>query len=176
MNDDKLGMVSGFCMNIFDKSHHIIMVQDESGKPLVNGQRGYGLPGGRIETGESPSDALFREWHEEVGIEGRNIPVFLEDQALIFEKQGVNNETYKHFVIPITLGPSPKPLRQTGMAGETLAPEWIKLTDIAKMNVPVFPSHINLIFEMLKPAAIKNINVAFAIAGMWRNYQHIISE
>lgn len=47
-----------------------VVIRDSSGRVLVVRKRGtskYMLPGGKIETGESPAQAAIRELHEEVG-------------------------------------------------------------------------------------------------------------
>jgi len=47
-----------------------VVLRDEQGRILVVRKRGttrYMLPGGKIETGETPAQAAIRELHEEVG-------------------------------------------------------------------------------------------------------------
>ena len=47
-----------------------VVLRDEQGRILVVRKRGttrYMLPGGKIETGETPTQAAIRELHEEVG-------------------------------------------------------------------------------------------------------------
>ena len=49
-----------------------VVIRDEQGRVLVVRKRGttrYMLPGGKIESGETPAEAAVRELHEEVGAE-----------------------------------------------------------------------------------------------------------
>jgi len=50
---------------IFDQEYHILVLEYDAG--------GWGLPGGGVEHGESPRDALRRECQEELGITIQNI-------------------------------------------------------------------------------------------------------
>ncbi|MBU1091917.1 NUDIX hydrolase [Patescibacteria group bacterium] len=155
-----LGMVSGICFSTRKRVASVIVVQDESGKPLVNGQCGWGLPGGKIEEGESPADALFREWKEEVGTE-ENIPIIDEDSVIVIPRTG-DEGPYKQYLIPVRLGSSPAPLRKTGCPGETGPPTWISLQDITMGEIPVFWTHWEIImYYWTRPLARYDKEAAF---------------
>jgi len=172
MEEENRGMVSGICLHAFKRGLFVIMVQDKSGKPLVNGQQGWGLPGGRIEKGETPIEALHREWKEEVGISKEGLPVFVEDKIFVIERMGLNQETYKHYIVPVVLSYSIL-LRTNGYAKETGPPRWITIQDIATRKVPVFRSHVEIIFPMIKSMAIQNKIASFLAVDFVKNYDYL---
>jgi ADP-ribose pyrophosphatase YjhB (NUDIX family) len=55
-------MPSAAAALIFDNADHILLIREGSGR------KRYGLPGGVIESGESPRTATVREAHEELGL------------------------------------------------------------------------------------------------------------
>jgi 8-oxo-dGTP pyrophosphatase MutT (NUDIX family) len=55
----------GVAALLFDPQGRILLVKKNYGK------RRYGLPGGRIEAGETPRDAVLREVREETGVRAR---------------------------------------------------------------------------------------------------------
>ena len=63
----KLVLVSS--SSLFDKDNRILLAQRPEGKSMAGL---WEFPGGKIETGETPEDALVRELHEELGIETWN--------------------------------------------------------------------------------------------------------
>ena len=63
----KLVLVSAVAL--FDKDNRILLAQRPEGKSMAGL---WEFPGGKIETGETPEDALVRELHEELGIETWN--------------------------------------------------------------------------------------------------------
>jgi len=169
---ENLGMVSGICLRENEGETEIIMVQDKSGKPPVNGRPGWGLPGGRIEEEESTTDALFREWEEEVGISKEGLPVFVENKILVIERMGLNQKTYKHYIVPVVLSYNIL-LRTNGYAEETGPPKWITVRDIATRKVPVFRSHVEIIFPMIKSMAIQNKIASFLAVDFVKNYDYL---
>lgn len=54
---------------LIDKDGRILLAQRPEGKSLAGL---WEFPGGKVEQGESPEDALIRELHEELGIETWN--------------------------------------------------------------------------------------------------------
>ncbi|GAB3750515.1 hypothetical protein GCM10028864_25470 [Microlunatus parietis] len=57
---------------MWDWETSVVLVRDPSGRVLLvrqnYGHRFYGLPGGKIEDGESPAEAALRELFEETGL------------------------------------------------------------------------------------------------------------
>lgn len=156
-----LGMASGLCLDIKEKRVSVILVQDESGKPLVGGQKGWGLPGGRIENGESPIDAMLREWEEEVGIKKSSVPIFFEDEMFAVKRNG-DKGPYKHYVFPLSMGPDPQ-LRKTGYNGETGPPTWISLKSAtSRVDIAIFQAHYEiLVYYVARRMAPNDRNMAF---------------
>ncbi len=54
---------------LVDRDGRILLAQRPEGKSMAGL---WEFPGGKVETGESPEDALIRELHEELGIETWN--------------------------------------------------------------------------------------------------------
>lgn len=48
---------------VMDEQGHVLLIRENYGK------RRYGLPGGRVDAGETPEEAVVREVREETGLE-----------------------------------------------------------------------------------------------------------
>lgn len=158
------GMVSGFCIRFKNEVPEVIMVQDKSSKPLVNGQPGLGLPGGRVEKEDNGHilNAMAREWKEEVGKIRENIPVISVHFAI--NKTGKDGP-YKHRIFKISLE-NPVPLRKTGVPGEVGPPTWMSLRDVAAGRVPVFHGHLEIIFIAARKMAAENKEMALVAIAL----------
>ncbi|MFC7626101.1 NUDIX hydrolase [Microlunatus sp. GCM10028923] len=62
---------------MWDWETSVVLVRDPSGRVLLvrqnYGQRFFGLPGGKIEDGESPGEAAMRELFEETGLRTESV-------------------------------------------------------------------------------------------------------
>lgn len=143
------GLVSGVCYNPKDET--IICVFDEERRPL----NAYGLPGGIIEDGETPREAMCREWSEEVGE-----AVFECRPALTLPRKG-----YQHHFFLIN---NPKnELRITGVPGETGPPQRIPLRDVILKKTKLHYFHLKslviILKDTIKEMAMQDQDIAYTI-------------
>ena len=60
------------------------------------------LPGGRVERGESPEDAVVRELHEETAVEGRIVAAL---GVVVIEREGVRYAIHEFAIAPVGEAP-----------------------------------------------------------------------
>jgi 8-oxo-dGTP diphosphatase len=64
-------------------------------------EAGLQVPGGTVEEGENPDDAVMREAHEETGLAGLHLHSFLGECRYPFPEQGtVHHRRYYHLTCP----------------------------------------------------------------------------
>ena len=99
-------------------------------EPLVTGDCGYVLPGGKVETGEKPVEAFLREFQEEVGVNAKSwecIRVFgSESVQLPKEMDGL-------FTIHLYLATEcDGAIDEQGLAGRDLF--WVPLPEVLELK------------------------------------------
>ena len=160
--DENNGMVSGVCLGTTkDSDLTIILIENlDPQKPLGH----LGLPGGIIELGENPKQALIREWEEEVGRVGI-INMILDVPDIIISK-----DDYFHNVYFLT--DNGCELRKTGTT-ETGPPIRVLLKDIVSKNLTVFFSHAKIIYSALAEFMDKeaeNVDTQILFAWFGHNF------
>jgi len=158
------GMVSGVCIGGLESTDPtVILVQDKSGKPKINGLQGWGLPGGRINPGENPLVAFVREWQEEVGkwidLEKGRI---LKPTLTGLERRtrtALEGETYTQYIY-VLKDPGCQ-LRKAGVANEVSPPVRIPFSLITSGQIPIFRSHLETILMIVEKMAAENKTLAF---------------
>lgn len=135
------GMVSVICIKWREKE--ILLVPNiDPAKPLGF----WGLPGGKMRTGETPESAVLRELAEETGQEGK-IGCRIE-----IPKTGSNGNYIHHFVtVKILPGKELKNCGDPGI-GE---PKWIPLQEITAGRIKMFRGHIQGLLLALEKMAEK---------------------
>ena len=103
----------------------------------------WGLPGGKIETGEHLSDAAVREILEESGIEAE----FREHLALVSEHLMENNKVKKHFLLHVC-DLVPKSIHITNEKEGELA--WFDLNMLDEMRDRIIPSDFHMIERIVR--------------------------
>lgn len=118
---------------LVDSKGHILLAKRPEGKSMAGL---WEFPGGKIQDGETPEFALFRELEEELGIETREC---------CFAPLGFASHSYDdfHLMMPLYVcrmwkgEPSPQ-------EGQELA--WVKPNDLAKYEMPA--ADIPLIYQI----------------------------
>ena len=152
------GLVSGVSYN--PSSNTVIVVLDLERK--INGAYKYALPGGMVEPGETPEEAMRREWEEEVGAEIRSLK-----RSISRSRKGGE---YNHDFFRIELAKSRDNLRLSGMPGETGPPERVFLMDLILGDVKMHFSHrkglcLTMKKEVLEMAK-EDKEIAFALTEL----------
>lgn len=94
------------------------------------------FPGGKVEPGESPQEALRRELEEELGIEAEIGPVRLTAS----HSYGETGILLLFFEVPYWKG-EPKTVHHSGL-------KWVKIEDLFKENLP--EANKNLLDEIIE--------------------------
>ena len=99
------------------------------------------LPGGGVDHGESPHDAVVRELHEETGtaaLTSRLVDV--HDVHVVEEGRDDRYEDYHgvHLLYAVTVDPSVEP-HVVELDGTTDLVRWVPLTDVGSVVRPVLP-------------------------------------
>lgn len=161
------GMVSGICLGLQDPDNPTIILVYNADPKKPNG---WGLPGGRVENGESPAQALLRKWTEEVETEKTFGKIIFRPELCLTEtKTGFNNEPYEHFFL--VFDDPGNPLKTFGVIGECGPPVRIKLRDVAAGKIPVYFSHLLAIYDVLKKLAVENKEMAFLTAKLSQMFE-----
>ena len=75
--ESRLSVVGGRLRGMWDWETSVVLVRDAIGRVLLvrqnYGHRFFGLPGGKIEDGESPGEAAVRELFEETGLRAGSV-------------------------------------------------------------------------------------------------------
>ena len=129
------------------KGNHILLAFDPRPEPFHYYELGvqfYYLPGGHIEEGESPENALVRELKEELGLHGQ-IPGFLGTVEHIWSFKGddVCCHTHEHNFVFTAEIQDLSPLIIPSSQEENVAFRWISLESLKEVD--------------LRPEAIKNL-------------------
>lgn len=109
---------------IFYRDKKILFVKDHKGK--------WELPGGRIEFGETPENALKRECEEELGLKNIEIGDIIDSWS--FEVTA-NNADY-HFIILVSecfMGDTI--IKLNNLNDEQIEYAWVSLDDVENLNM-----------------------------------------
>ena len=118
----------------------LIVTRKKSGQPLeilnvlAHNKTKYGFPGGKLEEGESPEDAVIRETEEELGVSPTNLVYQATYETLTPEGRGI-----KMFVF-------------TGNVTEDIAPT----NEIAELHWLTYEQMLSS-FELLTPMTIEHV-------------------
>lgn len=103
----------------------------------------WGLPGGKIESGEHVSDAAIREVMEESGIESQ----FKSQLGVVSEHLVENGKVIKHFLLHVC---ELAPLSADAVARAEGEPAWFELSSIDERKNDIIPSDYLMIEKMVK--------------------------
>ena len=150
------GMVSGIAIDL-EKEEILLVPNLVPTKP----QGFWGLPGGRIEDGESPLQAVKREAAEETLKERKNGEKKIKTAGKRTEipRTGTYGN-YTHYFYCIRISGTEN-LKTCETPGEVGPPQWVPLSKITSGEVKVFPSHLQGVIKILEKMAIKSGKIAF---------------
>lgn len=129
------------CALIFDQRGRILLILRRRG-----GKHYATLPGGGIESGETPAEAAAREVLEEV-----NLTVTIREQVLEMD----NLDNYEHYFLArvtggeMRLGDGPEGLRQS--AENWYEPAWVEVSRLAEVNL--VPEALRALVAEYRPPA-----------------------
>ena len=150
------GLVSGVCYDPDTKE--IIVVYDKEREALNS----HALPGGMVESGETPEQAMRREWSEEVGAAVKSFKL-----AISRSRKGGN---YDHYFYRIELADSGTGLRNEGFPGETGPPERVSFRALILGEVKMHYSHLKGLCLSIKKEVLKmakeDKEIAFALTEL----------
>lgn len=136
------GLCSGICINPDDGT--IIVVKDLR----LNRKGSYKIPGGRIEDGENPQEAMRREWDEEVG-------TLVEDCIFIHQIPRTGPEgVYMHYLFLVKI-PKDAELKKESIPWENGPPEIKELKELE-----LYPSHLGGLKKVLEILAVHEKKIA----------------
>lgn len=123
-------MVLVAAVALIDRDGRVLLAQRPEGKSMAGL---WEFPGGKIEAGETPEQALVRELHEELGIE-------TWDSCLAPLSFASHSYPDFHLLMPVFACRKWNGVAR-GREGQTL--KWVKVSDFAKYEMP--PADIPLI-------------------------------
>jgi ADP-ribose pyrophosphatase YjhB (NUDIX family) len=106
---------------LVDRAGRVLLVQ-RGRAPSIGS---WTLPGGRVEQGESPEQAVLRELHEETGVRARVVCAL---GVVSVEREGYAYEIHEHLLTPAG--------DTTPRAGDdAAAASWVSRADVAALQV-----------------------------------------
>jgi ADP-ribose pyrophosphatase YjhB (NUDIX family) len=102
----------------------------------------WSLPGGAVESGESPTEAAHRELLEETGISAPNIGESFAELTSTFVFNGVPYRQ-SDLILGVVLSP-----REVDRIGEHESLRWWHLADLIATGAPTFPETLPDLMEM----------------------------
>jgi 8-oxo-dGTP diphosphatase len=121
------------CAIIEDATGRVLIAQRPAHKHLA---LQWEFPGGKIEPGESPADALLRELHEELGCQAeivRALPSFRHDYPAL------TIEMFPFVCRLAATSPAPRALEHTAL--RWVLPHELPTFDLAAADFPVLASY-----------------------------------
>lgn len=135
----------------------------------VDGHRLWEPPGGGIEAGESPYDAVCREWIEETGLD---VPGGLVGPTLVARDVFYNGGRLvgdEHFFLGTTTAPAvAEPRGFTAVEQETyLGCDWVHWSELGSLADPVWPDLIPPLQRLDPAGPWREAPVGPAAGGHW---------
>jgi len=126
-------------IGILQSGRSVLLAQRKQGQTFADK---WEFPGGKVESGESPQQALVREFREEIGIETSGWQPFLEVPWQYQLEEGVLNLTLHSFI----LKQHRKPI-ESAMGAEGQPLKWVSISALSATD---FPEANQLIIQQLK--------------------------
>lgn len=125
---------------------YAVVLQDESILLTRISPQGYPagmwtLPGGGVDHGESPHDAVLRELYEEAGLRARTARlVDVHDIHVVALGRGDQYEDYHgvHLLYAVEVEPDVEP-HVVEIGGTTDIAQWVSIADVGSEAFPVLP-------------------------------------
>ena len=131
--------------------------------PSISEDELWTLPGGGIDFGEHPDDAVVREVHEETGLECRlGAPVWIGSAHRVVDREAEPTDMHSVRIVYDAWVPAdaPEP-RVVEVDGSTIDARWLPVADVESGVIPTVPM-VREALERHRPAEVQRL-AAYAL-------------